>query len=728
MGTSKSRTRSVEASAMGRSTFVFLALAIVINASPTLGADGDVRDTAGSLPHEAPGLEATLPIDRSGPTYRTYSLVAGEAAMEWDQSFLLHYILAGTCREVSDFEMAINEGYASTVLEHELVAEPWGSSRTVVRALRFSGADPARLPESYVQAMRFGGPAQEGTQESGWPYGGFIATPGWRPTGITLGEREVLRYGVDDPFWVYFAGDTVYEIDAELADAEHIVAALPRSTTGPPTGTTSTMALDCPDASEELLGLLPATLGDTILDPYPLPPGYAAGWLSAELAASDGDATISGYLLFVALGSYGAAFHAPGIESAQLRNACRARLDLRHRDARTVSWGGRRVLVDTERYRACYVRGDMVFLIDAAGTAKPFIRSIPPPASAQDPDLLGALDAAGAGPWPSTRLMGAEAITAGHDRFVVVGTAGGRKRSAKVWTSTDGLSWTRAPDSSSFQGAGMQAVIATDDGFVALGTDARNRLTAWHSPDGVAWDRGTVKQPGKKGLETGLRSVVDGPGGLLALGVFIGQDYAGHRMWRSTDGETWAPTRSPDVQSVDVLVAIPDGYWLLGHDEMGNDNAFWRSADGLTWERIEGLPWLRDAAVSDDGTVAAIGVATIWASDDLTDWQEVWLPPEGSDDQAELTWIDWDGAHFLTTGNVAYQYLECLDGVGWCPQQPWLISDDGYTWAESTGPDGLPGPDRETYLTAAATLGDRTVALGRASGGGTFAWLMQPAD
>jgi hypothetical protein len=204
----------------------------------------------------------------------------------------------------------------------------------------------------------------------------------------------------------------------------------------------------------------------------------------------------------------------------------------------------------------------------------------------------------------------------------------------------------------------------------------------------------------------------------------VGQDYAGHRMWRSTDGRAWTPARIPDLEFVDVLVAIPGGYWLIGHDDGGSENALWRSSDGTSWERLEGAPWLRDAAVSDGGTVAAIGITDIWATDDFETWEQVWQSPETSSDEGDLHWIEWDGARFVTTGNLAYGYLDCLDGVGWCPQEPWLTSEDGRTWVESAGPDGVPGPDRGTYLLGSATLGDRTVMLGSKPDGKAAAWLM----
>ena len=140
----------------------------------------------------------------------------------------------------------------------------------------------------------------------------------------------------------------------------------------------------CPGASEELLALLPRTLGDTELEPYPLPLGYAAGWLSPTLAETDDAATVSGYLLFVSLGSIGAAFHAPGEEPARLMKACLSLLD--RGNAKSAWSTGRvsQVSVDKPRYSACYVRGDMVFAVTAPGMARPFIRSIPLPGAGAD--------------------------------------------------------------------------------------------------------------------------------------------------------------------------------------------------------------------------------------------------------------------------------------------------------------------------------------------------------
>ena len=184
-------------------------------------ASGLPVSAAGAIPHEARDLEATLPAEVPGPTYRTSSLVGEAAAREWDQSYLLRYILAGTCRSSDDFQMAVLEGYDPSVPDEKSRRGTVDLRDIAARALRFAGADAAQLRESYLQAMRFGGPPGEDIVEG--PYGGFVAAAGWRPATVWLGEREAVRYGTDGgTFYAYFADDTVYEVDADRVDAGRV--------------------------------------------------------------------------------------------------------------------------------------------------------------------------------------------------------------------------------------------------------------------------------------------------------------------------------------------------------------------------------------------------------------------------------------------------------------------------------------------------------------------------
>jgi hypothetical protein len=309
--------------------------------------------------HDAPALEATLPVPSRDGTATRASLAGEAAASEWDQDFALHYILSATCREPEHFQLAIQHG------------------ERPVRALRFAGADPDRLREGYLQARRFVGPASRGTAA---PYGWFTAGAGWRPATIDLDGRAAIDYAADaDGFFAYFAGDTVYEVEAEIEGLSAIVGLLPDPAGDPSLPMPEEPApTACPGADAELRVLLPTTLGGESLEPYPLPPGFAARFFR-DIDMTGNLEAASGYLLFVTVGSFGAGFRVPGAGRSELEAACLALLDLRRNRLRVVDWGGRRVLTERARDSACYIRDDMLFAFSVPGLTKRIIRSIPLP-------------------------------------------------------------------------------------------------------------------------------------------------------------------------------------------------------------------------------------------------------------------------------------------------------------------------------------------------------------
>ena len=333
--------------------------------------------------------------------------------------------------------------------------------------------------------------------------------------------------------------------------------------------------------------------------------------------------------------------------------------------------------------------------------------------------------------WPSTELNGARAIAANDDRFVVVGGGDDGTRRAEVWTSTDGLDWTKAPVSRALDGADMSHVIEVDDGFVAMGTGPKGRIVAWHSPDGLTWERSKVERAGKKRMDGQVVGVTDGPGGLVALGIFIGQDRGAHRLWHSTDGQIWSAVDGPDeiipglgvVPGIELffsLASVPDGYWLVGRGGgVGGVSAVWRSRDGRSWKPLKEMTWLVDAAVNEDGTIAAISSKDIRVTDDLENWERVWRYPKANVYQGEPSSIDWDGTRFVAAGAFRREKKR--------PHRPlelWVASTDGYSWVKSNGPDGEPGPDPGTLLLGTASLDAKTVALGWTAKGTIVAWLM----
>jgi hypothetical protein len=368
----------------------------------------------------------------------------------------------------------------------------------------------------------------------------------------------------------------------------------------------------------------------------------------------------------------------------------------------------------------------------------------PAPSVSVDPSALGPSEEPR--PAVASKLPGAEAIAAGHGRYVAVGTRGASRQRPIAWVSADGVTWDRANVAGAGRGRHMVAVTPTSDGFVTLGyaraSDGAksSRILAWYSSDGTEWERASIRRPAHRGFDAfpaGLAdgpagNLADGPAGQLALGRFSGQDIAGQRLWLSADGESWEPTPLPDVEDAIwfTVVPVPDGYLLSGQSGEWRDGDYetessnWTSTDGVTWEELEGLPsWALAAAP--DGTVVAIAGTDIWRSSDLVEWEQVWSVPAEwatrSGDvaferrygpRAKFGWVDWAGDRFLLTGR---DYAACdprTDGHGEaCMRYPLLQSADGRTWTQVNGPDGSVGIDSDTWLKDVASDGVSSVFL-----------------
>jgi hypothetical protein len=380
-------------------------------------------------------------------------------------------------------------------------------------------------------------------------------------------------------------------------------------------------------------------------------------------------------------------------------------------------------------------------------------------------------------PWPSAKLSGGRVadIAAGNSGFVAVGAAGRspKKWRALVWTSPDGLTWTRVPARPEFRGAVMDVVTAFGDGYVALGRSARNTrkkggpVVAWYSADGTDWQRRAVRR-GFTSLDLQVEDIAAGPDSVLAIGSFIGQDIGAQRLWRSVDGQRWTAAKPPQpADAVDApsettartgpwspialktqpevllffsLAAAPEGLLLfVGADfsELGDSDRVWSSADGVEWQSHPGPAdgFVSAAVTGDAGRVVAIGGSTVapfgpamWFAQDLDSWERV-LITAPDDDQAsevgslrDLHLVDRRGSGFVAVGTMRICPEERPKR---CERAVLVIeSADGRSWSESEGPDGLPGPDPGIGIRAVASHGDATVFLRRSGDGSTVVWRM----
>ncbi|WKZ81923.1 MAG: hypothetical protein QY307_07420 [Acidimicrobiia bacterium] len=200
--------------------------------------------------------------------------------------------------------------------------------------------------------------------------------------------------------------------------------------------------------------------------------------------------------------------------------------------------------------------------------------------------------------------QGMNSVTVGGPGLVAVGFEWSEgERHAAVWTSVDGLAWTRVPhDEAVFDGPGeqmMNAVTAGGPGLVAVGLESSYYDAAaavWTSADGLVWTRVPHDEAVFGGpSDQTMRSVTTSWSGLVAAGGDeSGVDMAA-AVWTSPDGLVWtrvphdeAVFGGPDWQRINSVVASGTLVVAVGFDWSGGDldGAAWASSDGVIWWRV----------------------------------------------------------------------------------------------------------------------------------------------
>lgn len=173
------------------------------------------------------------------------------------------------------------------------------------------------------------------------------------------------------------------------------------------------------------------------------------------------------------------------------------------------------------------------------------------------------------------------AITVGGPGLVAVGS-GHESCEPVVWTSPDGYSWTRLPHDPTVFGDSSECgwfgglirisdVSAGGPGLVAVGSDLFGAQAAvWTSPDGMTWTR-VPDDPAVLGATTDepyteMTSVAEVGDGLVAVGT-MGDAAA---AWTSHNGLTWTDITGDldltgDAGMVEVIAGGP-GVVILGKD------------------------------------------------------------------------------------------------------------------------------------------------------------------
>jgi hypothetical protein len=329
----------------------------------------------------------------------------------------------------------------------------------------------------------------------------------------------------------------------------------------------------------------------------------------------------------------------------------------------------------------------------------------------------------------------------------------GAPRHPTIWTSADGTTWERQPESRAFlsrRERWMETVldvVASDHGFVAVGVEEFDDASsadaaAWFSPDGASWTRAPVEDAVGRTMD----QVVATPDGFVAIGE-AGYDFhagfgAGTAIWTSTDGASWtrleaadAPPRGTRLRSV---LAAP-GMFLASagfeHAQGQEDQprppvtaGIWRSTDAIHWKPVPGTPLGVGDIVAAPGGFLAMGAtaldagsgvtnAVVWASADGQAWVRIPLPrppdvPPG---------VSFYGGRLVSgpAGLLAFgERDDDFSTVGWS-------SADGTTWIRL----GLTPALKGAQIEQAVLVNGSILLLGhdQTSGVDTAAdWLLTP--
>jgi hypothetical protein len=166
-----------------------------------------------------------------------------------------------------------------------------------------------------------------------------------------------------------------------------------------------------------------------------------------------------------------------------------------------------------------------------------------------------------------------------------------------VWTSEDGRTWTRLPTDPVFDGARIHGVASDGDSLLAVGFhhesgtrgsgDMVGHSVVWTSADGITWTRLSHNQ--ELLGDSVMYDLIHGPAGYLAVGWALPRnDPETSIYWLSANGRDWARVQLPGElqETLPAALLIDDsGYYVsvMYRDGEGPD---WASSDGITWIQV----------------------------------------------------------------------------------------------------------------------------------------------
>jgi hypothetical protein len=194
------------------------------------------------------------------------------------------------------------------------------------------------------------------------------------------------------------------------------------------------------------------------------------------------------------------------------------------------------------------------------------------------------------------------------------GVCGGPATVDVLWTSPDGLTWTRVQPPADFASSSVYTLDAGSAGYIATGI-LKDGVTAavWVSADGRSWRRTPLPKT------TSGTVLVDGAtafaGGFVLSGareiqVGCGESVQVPSVWWSADAKSWIAPKLPgataadeswmDVQRISDHAVMATA-WVWDATTQASSQLVWASTDGRTWKPLEWPASLLRASVLTSG-------------------------------------------------------------------------------------------------------------------------------
>lgn len=180
------------------------------------------------------------------------------------------------------------------------------------------------------------------------------------------------------------------------------------------------------------------------------------------------------------------------------------------------------------------------------------------------------------------------------------GVCGGSPAVAALWSSTDGLAWSRVQLPVDFASNTVNTVDGGSSGYIASG-ELKDGVTqaVWLSVDGRSWRQVPLPNPSAGGV------IVDGATnfagvyvlfGAQRIDVGCGASDVTPSLWWSTDGRSWTRSKltgGAPASNAQVTVSRISDHSLMAMATEWNDatqlssQLVWVTADGRTWKLVE---------------------------------------------------------------------------------------------------------------------------------------------